>query len=82
MRGVPVMRIHHHQIELPVRIEAYGGRRQARIEQRQKMRRAELRPGPLDEAGWTLLVPGGAAAAKLRQLRPALEAALNAKAKK
>lgn len=39
---------------------------------------AELRPGPLDEAGWTLLVPGGAAAAKLRQLRPALEAALQA----
>jgi len=38
--------------------------------------RAEVRPGPLDEAGWTLLVPGGAAAAKLRQLRPALEAAL------
>lgn len=40
--------------------------------------RTEVRPGPLDDAGWTLLVRGGAAAAKLRQLLPTLQAALQA----
>ena len=35
-----------------------------------------VRAGPLDDASWTLLVPSGAAAAKLRQLLPELEAAL------
>jgi len=40
--------------------------------------RGEVRAGPLDEAGWTLLVPGGAAASKLRQLLPQLQAALQA----
>jgi hypothetical protein len=39
--------------------------------------RAAVRPGPLDEAGWSLLVPGGATAAKLRQLLPTLQAALD-----
>ena len=38
--------------------------------------RAAVQPGPLDEAGWTLLVRGGAAASKLRQLLPTLEGAL------
>ena len=38
--------------------------------------RPAVRPGPLDEAGWVLLVGDSAAAAKLRQLMPALEAAL------
>jgi hypothetical protein len=38
--------------------------------------RGLVRAGPLDDAGWTLLVPSGAAAAKLRQLLPELEAAL------
>lgn len=38
--------------------------------------RDAVRPGPLDEAGWSLLVPSGAVASKLRQLRPELEAAL------
>jgi hypothetical protein len=40
--------------------------------------RDQVRPGPLDDAGWSLLVPNGAAASKLRQLLPALEAALRA----
>jgi hypothetical protein len=40
--------------------------------------RAAVRPGPLDAAGWTLLVSGGAAASKLRQLLPTLESALQA----
>jgi hypothetical protein len=35
-----------------------------------------VRPGPLDDAGWVLLVADSSAAAKLRQLMPALEAAL------
>ncbi len=38
--------------------------------------RSAVRPGPLDDSGWTLLVPGGAAASKLRQLLPTLETAL------
>lgn len=41
--------------------------------------RPQVRPGPLDDAGWTLLVPGGAAAAKLRQLQPLLADALRAR---
>lgn len=35
-----------------------------------------VRPGPLDDSGWALLVPSGAAAAKLRQCLPALDKAL------
>jgi hypothetical protein len=38
-----------------------------------------IRPGPLDEEGWLLLVDHGAAAAKLRQLLPRLEQALQDK---
>jgi hypothetical protein len=38
--------------------------------------RGVVRAGPLDEAGWSLLVPSGAVAAKLRQLMPDLQAAL------
>jgi cytochrome c-type biogenesis protein CcmH/NrfG len=39
--------------------------------------RDQVRPGPLDAAGWSLLAPSGAAASKLRQLVPALEARLH-----
>jgi hypothetical protein len=35
-----------------------------------------VRPGPVDELGWTLLVANAAVAAKLRQLKPRLEQAL------
>jgi len=38
--------------------------------------RDAVRPGPLDDGGWSLLVQSGAAASKLRQLLPELEAAL------
>jgi len=38
--------------------------------------RPAVRPGPLDDTGWVLLVADSSAAAKLRQLMPALEAAL------
>ncbi|MFN3417003.1 MAG: DciA family protein [Caldimonas sp.] len=37
---------------------------------------AHVKAGPVDDAGWTLLAPNAAAAAKLRQLQPRLEAAL------
>jgi hypothetical protein len=37
-----------------------------------------VRPGGIDEAGWCLLAPHNAAAAKLRQLIPALLLALQA----
>ncbi|MDE2082981.1 MAG: DUF721 domain-containing protein [Burkholderiales bacterium] len=40
--------------------------------------RAGVRPGPLDEATWVLLVPNAAAAAKLRQMLPQLQQALAA----
>jgi hypothetical protein len=39
---------------------------------------AQMRPGPLDAEGWSLLVDNGAAAAKLRQLLPRLQEALKA----
>jgi hypothetical protein len=39
----------------------------------------QVRAGPLDEAGWTLLVSSGAAAAKLRQCLPRLQEALQAR---
>jgi len=37
---------------------------------------ASVRPGPLDEAGWSLLSANAAVAAKLRQLVPRLEEGL------
>jgi hypothetical protein len=37
---------------------------------------AAVRPGPLDDAGWSLLAEGSAAAAKLRQMLPRLQAQL------
>jgi len=39
----------------------------------------QVRPGPVDDTGWTLLVAHGAAAAKLRQCQPSLQKALQAK---
>ncbi len=38
--------------------------------------RTEVRAGPLDDAAWVLLVSNAAAAAKLRQLLPAVTSAL------
>ncbi|MDP1899081.1 MAG: hypothetical protein Q8K96_01335 [Rubrivivax sp.] len=38
-----------------------------------------VRPGPLDDASWVLLVPHAAAAAKVRQILPALQEALLAR---
>ena len=35
--------------------------------------RAWVRPGPLDDEGWTLLVPNSAVAAKLRHSLPTLQ---------
>ena len=39
---------------------------------------ADVRPGPLDDTSWVLLVARPAAAAKLRQMVPTLEAELAA----
>ena len=39
---------------------------------------AAIKPGPIDEVGWTLLVDNGAVAAKLRHMVPVLEAELAA----
>jgi len=38
--------------------------------------RSQVRPGPIDDAGWSLLVSSGAVASKLRQLLPELQALL------
>ncbi len=38
--------------------------------------RGAIQPGPIEGTGWCLLVTGNAAAAKLRQLLPALQSAL------
>ncbi len=38
--------------------------------------RAAIKPGPLDDATWTLLVANASTAAKLRQWVPALESSL------
>lgn len=38
----------------------------------------QVRAGPLDDEGWTLLVSSGAAAAKLKQCLPRLQQALAA----
>ena len=40
---------------------------------------AHVRPGPLDEEGWTLLAANSAVSAKLRQLQPHLMEALRQK---
>ena len=37
---------------------------------------AHVKPGPVDESGWTLLAANAAVAAKLRQLQPRLEETL------
>ncbi len=39
----------------------------------------QVRAGPLDEDGWTLLASSGAAAAKLKQCLPRLQEALRAR---
>jgi hypothetical protein len=41
--------------------------------------RAHVKPGPVDEAGWSLLAANAAVAAKLRQLVPRLDAVLREK---
>jgi len=41
--------------------------------------RPQVKAGPIDELGWTLLVGNSAVSAKLRQLVPALEAHLRAR---
>jgi hypothetical protein len=38
--------------------------------------RQAVRPGPLDDVGWSLLVANSAAAAKLRQMLPQLQSGL------
>lgn len=60
------------------RLQQSQGRYAAIREQLPEALRDQIRPGPLDDAGWTLLVPHGAAASKLRQLLPALDNALSA----
>ena len=41
--------------------------------------RLQVKAGPIDEAGWTLLVGNSAVSAKLRQMVPSLEAHLRSR---
>lgn len=63
-------------VELQRRIEESTQRLRAVQDRLPPALRGQLRAGPLDEAGWTLLVPSNAVAAKLRQWLPEIEAAL------
>ena len=61
---------------LLARVRASEARLQAVADVIPPLLRAHLRPGPLDEEGWTLLAANSAVAAKLRQLLPLLAQAL------
>jgi len=41
--------------------------------------RTQVRPGPIDERGWTLLAANASIGSKLRQLLPELDAALQSR---
>lgn len=58
------------------RIDASNGRFAAIQRRLPRTLAHHVRPGPLDDESWALLVPNGAVGAKLRQLQPVLEAAL------
>lgn len=60
------------------RVQASRARLEAVTDLLPQALRGEIRAGPLDDTRWVLLVPNAAAAAKLRQLLPALDAALAA----
>ncbi|MFZ5519838.1 MAG: hypothetical protein ACOZD0_01400 [Pseudomonadota bacterium] len=63
-------------VDLQRRIDESARRLQAVQGRLPPALRGQLRAGPLDENGWTLLVPSNAVAAKLRQWLPEIEAAL------
>jgi len=63
---------------LLARLQQSQARFAAIREQLPESLRSQVRPGPIDDAGWSLLVPGGAMASKLRQLLPELQATLKA----
>ncbi|NUZ05752.1 DciA family protein [Piscinibacter koreensis] len=58
------------------RIDASNGRFAAIQRQLPRALAPHVKPGPLDDESWSLLVPNGAVGAKLRQLQPVLESAL------
>jgi len=68
----------HNEVLLSLgqRLRASNGRLAAVLPLLPPALRSHVRAGPLDEAGWTLLVDNQAVSAKLRQMLPALEAQL------
>ena len=64
---------------LLLRVQASRDRFEAIVSLLPVSLRASVRAGPLDELGWALLVEHAAAAAKLRQMLPELQAALSLK---
>ncbi|MFG6490160.1 hypothetical protein ACG04R_26045 [Roseateles sp. BYS78W] len=70
------LRAHESLVRLGERLE--GSRRRLRIIAPALPGNliASIQPGPLDEAGWSLLVANAAVAAKLRHLLPRLEGLL------
>lgn len=63
-------------VSLGQRLRASNGRMAAVQPLLPPALRAHVRPGPLDDEGWTLLADNQAVSAKLRHLVPALEAQL------
>jgi hypothetical protein len=68
-RSAPLARLHERLLDSTRRFEAIRPCLPAALA-------PHVRPGPVDETGWSLLAGSAAVAAKLRQLRPALEATL------
>jgi hypothetical protein len=68
-RSEPLARLQQLMHESQSRFEAIRGGLPAPLV-------AHVRPGPVDETGWSLLAANAAVAAKLRQLQPRLEGIL------
>jgi len=64
---------------LSQRVRESNARYEAVCESIPEPLRGQVKPGPLDEEGWSLLAANAAVAAKLRHLLPRLDATLRAK---
>lgn len=68
-RSAPLVRLRQLMQESNARFEAIRPHLPAALA-------PHVRPGPVDDLGWSLLAANGAVAAKLRQLQPRLEDAV------
>ena len=68
-RSVPLVRLQQRILESKLRFDTICACLPATLA-------IHVRPGPLDETGWSLLAANASVAAKLRQLLPRVETAL------